>query len=184
MRTNLIYTRAKATVYAEVLLEAAKASDSVFTVAGEFDELVAVVRGSIELRKALIDKAIPAEAKKGLVAEIFEGFAPELLATFDVMVDREDLSLLPRVCETYVTLAEDALDAAFVDVTTVVPLDEALRQQIITKYSAQLGRRVLLREYVDPSLIGGIVLSTHGKRIDASVSSQLESARHVLSKTV
>jgi len=184
MRTSLINIRAKAQVYAEVLLEATKASDNVFAVAGELDQLVAAVRGSLELRKALIDKAIPAQAKQGLVAEIFEGFAPELLATFDVMVDREDLSLLPRVREMYGYMAEDALDAAFVDVTTVVPLDEALRQQIITKYSAQLGRGVLLREFVDSSLIGGIVLSTHGKRIDASVSSQLESARHVLSRTI
>jgi len=171
-------------VYAEVLLASTRVTGSVFKVAGQFDELVAAVRGSLELRKALIDKTIPAAAKKGLVAELFSDFAPELRAVFDVMVDREDLSLLPRVRDTYVTKAEDALKAVFVDVTTVVPLDETLRQQIITKYSEQLGRQVMLREYVDPSLIGGIVLSTHGKRIDASVSSQLESARHVLSKTV
>ena len=183
MRTSLIQTRAMATVYAEVLLEATKASGNVFEVASEFDELVAAVRGSIELRRALTDKAIPAQAKKGLVDEIFEGFAPELLATFNVMVDREELSMLPRVRETYVTMAEDALNAVFIDVTTVVPLDEDLRQQIITKYSVQLGRGVLLREHIDSSLIGGIVLTTHGKRIDASVSSQLESARHVLSKS-
>ena len=182
MRTSLIQTRAKASVYAEVLLDATKASDNIFKVASELDELVAAVRGSFELRKALMDTAIPDQAKKGLVAEIFEGFAPELLATFNVMVEREDLSLLPRVRDTYVSLAEDALDAVFIDVTTVVPLDDALRQQIVTKYSAQLGRGVLLRESVDPGLIGGIILSAHGKRIDASVSSQLESARHVLSR--
>ena len=183
MRTNTANARAKAKVYAEVLLAAARISNNIFAVAGELDELTKTVRGSLELRKALSDKAIPAEAKKAIVAELFVGYAPELLATFDVMVDREDLSVLHRVQETYVTLAEEALSAVFIDVTSVVPLDEALRQQIIAKYSAQMNRGVLLREYVDPSLIGGIVLSTHGKRIDASVSSQLESARHVLYKT-
>jgi len=171
-------------VYAEVLLGASRVANNIFAVAGQIDELVAAVRGSLELRKALIDKAIPTQAKKGLVAELFADFAPELRAVFDVMVEREDLSLLPRVRETFVTMAEDALKAVFIDVTTVVPLDDDLRQQIITKYSAQLGRTVMLREYVDPSLVGGIVMTTHGKRIDASVSSQLESARHVLSKTI
>jgi len=182
MRTNLIQTRAKATIYAEVLLEATKASDNIFAVAGEFDELVATVRGSLELRKVLIDKTIPVEAKKGLVLELFDGSAPELLAVFNVMVEREDLPILPRVRELYVTKAEDALNASFVDVTTVIPLDDDLRQQIVTKYSAQMGRGILLREHIDPSLVGGIILSSHGNRIDASVSSQLESARHVLSK--
>ncbi|MDR2035865.1 MAG: ATP synthase F1 subunit delta [Coriobacteriales bacterium] len=182
MRTNSIQLRAKALVYAEVLLEACKVSDNVFAVAGEFDDLVKAVRGSLELRKALKDKTIPLEAKKALVTELFTGYAPELLATFNVMVEREDLGVLSRARETFNTLAEEALNAIFIEVTTAVSLDDELRQQIISKYSAQLGCGVLLREYVDPDLIGGIVLMAHGKRIDASVTSQLESARHVLSK--
>lgn len=183
MKTNAAQNRAKAAVYAEVLLDAAKASDNVFAITDEFDELLRTVRGSIELRNALLDKMLPEAAKKAIVAEIFDGFAPELLAVFEVMVERDDLAVLGRAYEEYVLLAEEALGAVIIDVSTVVPLDDILRQQIISKYSAQLGSGVLLREHIDPSLIGGIVLSSHGKRIDASVSSQLENARHVLSKT-
>ena len=183
MRTNTTQKRAKAAVYAKVLLGSCKVSNNVFVVSGQFDELLKVVRGSLELRKALIDKTIPADTKKALVDEVFQGYAKELLSVFNVMVEREDLSLLPRVHENFVYLAEKALGAVFIDVTTVVPLDEELRQQIITKYSSQMGCGVLLREHVDSSLIGGIILSTHGKRIDASVASQLEKARHVLSRS-
>ena len=183
MTTDATHIKAKALVYAEVLLEAAKASDKVFAITGEFDELLATVRGSFDLRNALTDPAISPEAKKAIVSEVFDGFAPELLSTFDVMVDRGDLPTLSRAHENYIELAEKALSAVILDVTTVVPLDDNLRQQIISKYSAQFGSGVLLREHIDTSLIGGIVLSTHGKRIDASVSSQLENARHTLSKT-
>ncbi|MCL2808079.1 MAG: ATP synthase F1 subunit delta [Coriobacteriia bacterium] len=183
MKTNSANNRAKATVYAEVLLAAARVKNNVFAVANEFDLLTKTVRGSIELRKTLVDKTVPATAKRAIITEIFAGYASELLETFIVMVDRGDLAVLPRANELYTTLAEKALGAAFVDVTTVVPLDEALREQIISKYSAELGCGVMLREHVDSDLIGGIILSTHGKRIDASVSSQLERARHVLSKT-
>lgn len=183
MRTDSTHRRAVATVYAEVLLEAAKASDNVFAITGEFSELMQTVRGSIELRNTLVDKTLPEHIKKAIVAEVFEGFAPELLATFNVMVERDEMSLLSRVLEVFVALAEEALNAVIIDVTTVVPLDGDLRQQIIDKYSAELGTGVLLREHIDPALIGGIVLSAHGKSIDASVLSQLENARHVLSKT-
>jgi F-type H+-transporting ATPase subunit delta len=183
MRTNSLHTRATASVYAEVLLEAAKASGKVFDITGEFGSLLSSVRGSIDLRRALTDKTLSDGIKKALITEIFGQFSPELLSVFSVMVEREDLSLLSRVYESFVLLAEEALNKVFIDVTTVVPLDDELRQQIITKYSAELGCGVMLREHLDPGLLGGIVLSTHGKRIDASVSSQLESARHVLSKT-
>ncbi|MDR1088043.1 MAG: ATP synthase F1 subunit delta [Coriobacteriales bacterium] len=181
MKTSAVNIRAKAEVYARVLLEAAQASDRVFVLTGELAELLATVRGSLELRSALSEATFPEQAKKAIIAEIFSDYAPELLATFEVMVERGDLATLPRVCEFYYALAEEALGAIILDVSTVVPLDEELRQQIITKYSSQLGRGVLLREYIDPDLIGGIVLASHGKRIDASVSSQLENARQVLS---
>lgn len=182
MKTSATQIRAKAAVYAQTLLDAAKASDRVLTIAGEFDDLRTTVRGSIELRKTLTDRTLPEDTKRAIVAELFVGFSPELLAVFNVMVEREDLAVLPRVNEVYRGLAEEALGATIIDVTTVVELDDALRDQIVSKYSAELGTGILLREHTDPSLIGGIVLSTHGKRIDASVLSQLESARHVLSK--
>jgi len=183
MAASASQIRAKAKVYAEVLLEAAQASDAVFAVANEFDELVATVRGSKELRTALADPRLSGQAKKSIVEEVFAGFSTELLEVFAVMVEREDLPVLSRAFEAYMALAEEALGAVIIDVTTVLPLDDALRKQIKDKYSTEFKDEVLLREHIDPSLIGGIVLSNHGKRIDASVVSQLENARRVLSRT-
>lgn len=183
MKTNATQIRAKAAVYAEVLLGAAKASDNVFAVAGECDELLAAVRGSMELRTTLLDATVALDAKKAIVSEIFVDFAPELLAVFEVMIERNDLAALARTREQYLVLAEEALGATIVDVTTIVPLDDTLRGLIKSKYSAELGTNILLREHIDSNLLGGIVLSTHGKRIDASVLSQLESAKHTLSQT-
>ena len=67
-----------------------------------------------------------------------------------------------------------------VDVTTAVPLDDHLRDVISTKLSADLGRSVRLNETVDRSILGGIIMSTHGRRMDASVRTQLSNARQVL----
>ena len=59
-------------------------------------------------------------------------------------------------------------------------LDDRLREVITKKAEADLGTNVVLREHIDKSLLGGILMSANGKRIDASVLSQLESARNVL----
>ena len=72
------------------------------------------------------------------------------------------------------------LNVTVVDVTTVVPLDDHLREVITKKSEADLGTKVVLRESIDKSLIGGILMSANGKRIDASMTSQLEAARNVL----
>ena len=66
------------------------------------------------------------------------------------------------------------------DVTTAVPLDDHLRDVISKKLSADLGHGVRLNESVDASILGGFIISTHGKRMDASVKTQLNHARQVL----
>jgi F-type H+-transporting ATPase subunit delta len=181
MPTDRNVTKKESQIYAQALLEAAQGEGTVFEVAGQVLEVLQTIRGSIDLHQALYDATLDAQARKQVIAELFKDSDPALISTLGVMVDRDDLDLLPRVTERYIELAEDALNATIIDVTTVVALDDELRKQIISKYSAEFGRGVLLREHVDPSIIGGIVLSTHGRRIDASIVSQLESARNVLS---
>ncbi len=70
-----------------------------------------------------------------------------------------------------------------VDVTTAVPLDDGLRQLITEKAEADLGRRAVLRERIDTSILGGIIMDVDGNYIDASMISQLNRARNVLKDT-
>ncbi|MDR3052784.1 MAG: ATP synthase F1 subunit delta [Coriobacteriales bacterium] len=181
MPTDRIVIKKESAIYAEALLEAARQQDAIFALSGQLETVLHAVRGSIDLRATLADRTIPAQTRSGILREVFASLDPSLLAVLTVLVERDDIALLSRVNDAYVQRAEEALDAVIIDVVTVIELDDELREKIIAKYSAQLGRQVLLREQVDPSIVGGIVLSTHGRRIDASVVSQLENARTVLS---
>jgi len=181
MPTDRALTKKESTVYAEVLLGAAKASNMVFELGGQLEQMLKTVRGSIDLRTTLSDHTIDAGIRGAIAQEVFAGYDPALLSALQVMVERDDVALLPKVNEAYADLAEKALGAVIIDVVTAVELDDALRDKIKTKYAAAFNKDVLLREHVDPNIIGGIVLSTHGRRIDASVISQLENARVVLS---
>jgi len=182
MPTDRALIRKGSAVYAQVLLEATLASGSAFEVAGQLEQVYAVIRGNIDLRAAIYDRSIPAEARIAIINEVFAGFDASLLATLGVMVKRDELGLLGKVAVVFAELAEEALNAVFIDVTTVVALDDVLRDSIRIKYAAEFGRDVLLREHIDPSIMGGIVLNAHGVSIDASVASQLERARVVLSQ--
>jgi F-type H+-transporting ATPase subunit delta len=183
MATDRIAAKQEAQVYAQVLLDAAKTEDKVFQLTGQFEDFLSVLRGSIDLHTALTDNAISPEERMNIVKGIFTNMDAALLGVLNVVFERNDTDKLARICEDYTALAEEELSASIIDVTTVIELDDNLRDQIKTKYSAQLGRGVLLREHIDKGLIGGIVLNMHGKRIDASVAGQLERARVTLSST-
>ena len=134
-----------------------------------------------QLREALNDETLPASAYAAVLEGILKGFDEAVVKTLTVMAERHEMSLLHRFVSEYELLAEDALNMVILDVTTVVELDDAMREAIKSKYAAQFGKDVMLREHIDPSIVGGIVLGARGKRIDASVSTLLEQVRVALS---
>ena len=181
MRTSRALAKQIVATYAGVLFDAAQGENAVDDVSTQLDAVVRLVRGAAPLRDTLLDDSVAGSQRAQTVREVFAGLSPSLVDTLAVMVERDNFDLLSSVVEQYAVVAEERRGVVSVDVTTAVELSDALRDSISAKLSADLGKGVVLREKVDPRIIGGIVISTHGHRIDASIASQLESARLVLS---
>ena len=109
--------------------------------------------------------------------------SPEVLSVLSSMAEHGDLDKLPKVLELYRNMIDGEKEVVGVHVTTAVPLDDELRELIKNKCEADLESEVFLIEHVDPSIIGGIVLSARGQRRDASVRMQLETARKIMTQS-
>ncbi|MEN6430420.1 MAG: ATP synthase F1 subunit delta [Coriobacteriales bacterium] len=167
--------------YARALFDLAAASDSVDAVDEGLRGVAAAVRGSIDLREALVDTGIPAEKKRDVLRDIFGGaVAPEALAVITLLGDRDLTGYIGDLARAYATIAEAERGIVVAEVTTAVPLTDALRAALVDKLSTALGRKVSLRESVDESILGGIVIRVAGRVLDGSVTSQLRELRHVL----
>jgi F-type H+-transporting ATPase subunit delta len=124
---------------------------------------------------------VPVEAKRAILRDIFGGTAtPEVIAMVTLLVERDLAALLPDVARDFGEIAEAERGIVAADVTTAVPLDDALRASLTSKLAASLGRPVSLREHVDASIVGGVVIKVAGRVIDGSVASQLEGVRRAL----
>ena len=181
MQTSRALAKQIVATYAGVLYDAAAAGDAVDQISTQLDAVVRLVRSHAPLRDALADDSVSGEERARIARDVFAGLFPPLVETLAVMVERDNFDLLPSVTEQYASVAEERRGVVAVDVTTAVALTDELRRSISTKLAGELGKRVVLREKVDPAIIGGIVISTHGRRVDASISSQLDAARVVLS---
>lgn len=181
MRTNRALAKQIIDTYAEVLFDAAAAENAVDALGSQLDEVMFVVRGHADLGNAMTDDSLPAASRVEVLRSIFPALYPAVDGALAVMVAEENFDLLPAIAEAYDRVAEQRRDVVVADVTTAVPLTESLRQSISDKLSADMGRSVVLREKVDPAIIGGIIIDAAGRRIDASIVSQLENARAVLS---
>lgn len=186
MPTNRLVAKETVDTYAQVLLDAANAAggqDAVLEVRDQLEVVVRALRSSIDLQVALAEKAYTPKQREELVRNVFTGMNPVLVDVLLVMSERDDLELANRVYAAFDGLIEEKLGVVVVDVTTAVPLDDALRETISNKAAQDLGKKVVLRERVDKSILGGIIMSASGRRIDASIATQLDTARTVLKTT-
>lgn len=181
MPKNRMLVKKEVTTYAEVLLEATKAQGNPIEVAAQFEEVYKTIIEHPGLREAMNDTTLADEVRNNIMTEVFQGYDPALFKVLAVMAERRDFGLLHRVAEEFNNLVEEDLNVVIIDVTTVVELDDALRETIKKKFAGQFGKEIVLREHIDPSILGGIILSAHGRRIDASVQSQLDRVRESLS---
>jgi F-type H+-transporting ATPase subunit delta len=173
-----------ASAYARTLFELASLSDSVDETDRGLVSAATAVRGNLDLRGALTDASVPAETKRGVLRDIFgEAVTPEALALVTLLVERGHTTLLGDVARAYGRIAEKERGIVVAQVTTAVPLDDALRASLTSKLVASLGRPVSLREDVDASILGGVVITVAGRVLDGSVASQLEEMRRALATT-
>ncbi len=184
MPTKRELARETVATYASVLVdEAYKAGgqDAVMEIRNQLESILRISRSNLDLATSLdVESSYTPEQKGEIVRNVFVDANPVLVEVLAVMATRGDFALLSRVWVSYQEQLESKLGVTVVDVTTVVPLDDKLREQIIKKTEADLGTKAVLNEKIDKSIIGGIIMSAQGRRIDASVLSQLEKARNVL----
>lgn len=186
MPTNRLVVKEEVSTYAEVMFDAAYEAggqDAVLEVRNQMEEIIHLMHSDMELSVALSDPTYAPEQRNQLVHAVFAACNPALVDVLAVMAERGDADKLSRVFGAYGEQLDSKLNLCVVDVTTVVALDDNLRHIITEKAEADLGKKAVLRERIDKSILGGIIMSVNGKRIDASVVSQLNKARHVLKET-
>lgn len=183
MKTDRLITNGKIAAYSEALVDnVAKEGgrEALIEVRSEIRWIIRYMRSKPEFIEAIGDDSYTEEQEFQLIQAVFKGFNPVLLDVVGVMAGRRDMQLLPRVFHAFDQRLNDNYDLVAVDVTTAVELDDHLRDVIRDKVKQDLGKEAIINERVDKDMLGGIVLSAQGKRIDASVRSQLDKARVTL----
>ncbi len=186
MATNRLIQTSKIEVYAQVAFDAANeqnGQETVLEVRNQMASLRKLINADMDLSLALNDPSYTPEQRYELALAVFADCNLALREVLAVMAKNGDIDLLGNVYHAYEDVVADKLKLCVVDVVTAVPLDDELRKLIEQKAEADLGTKAVLSESIDESILGGIIMSVNGMRIDASVQSQLNRARHVLKGT-
>ncbi len=118
------------------------------------------------------------ERKEAIVRDLLSAkVRPEGLGLALTLVESGIVPLAPRVRDEFERLYNDYRGQAVADVTSAMPLDDAMRASITRQMENLTSKRIILREKVDPSLLGGAIVRVGDTLIDGSVRRRLELLR-------
>jgi len=129
------------------------------------------------LRKMVGDKvAVTLDVKQKLLRSALgeEKMTPSLEKFLELVVRNGRLDCLHLILFAYINLYLKANNIHLATMVTAFSVPEKLSERIRKALETNLGGKVVIEEKIDPSIIGGTVISVDDWRIDASVSGQLE----------
>ena len=172
-----------ALTWAQSLLDLANEQGQTESVANDVQQLEQLIEQNRDFADFLSSPGISNEERANALSRIFSGRVSVLQERFlQLMSERGRLSLLPEVLEAFEHLLDEQLGKIEVDVTVAARLSDSELEAVRSRVSQALGRDAVIHQYVDPDIIGGIVLRVGDQVVDASIRRQLEAMRRRLMK--
>ncbi len=159
--------------YAEAVLEIAIEQNTLDRWRADL-RLIGEAFANRQLAFVLREPKIRADRKELIVRDLLaRRVQPDALNLALLLVQDNLVEIAPRLALEFERLYNDYRGQAVAQVTTVIPLDDRERALIAGKLQALTGKRILLEERVDPSILGGVVARVGDTLIDGSVRRRL-----------
>jgi F-type H+-transporting ATPase subunit delta len=167
--------------YATALFEVARAEGSLDEVEDELFRFARTLEGSDDLRNVLVDEAIPAVRREGIVEELLGAKASGVttsLVSFVVGAGRA--RDLPAIIDQLVARAAAEKQLAVAEVRSAIALTPDQEARLTEALNKATGKKVQLHVIVDPSVLGGLVASVGDTVIDGTVKERLNQLKTLL----
>ena len=114
---------------------------------------------------------------KDIIADGVSEYTGNLLC---VLTERGRMGCFSGIVKNFRALYNEHFRIAEITVTASAPLSESVREKIAAKMSEVTGKTVSIKEKVDPSIIGGVVIDYGSTRYDGSVRTRLNELKKEL----
>lgn len=169
--------------YARSLMQLAQERNEVEAVREDMLLVAAVCEANRDLRVMLNSPVIKADAKDRVLGRVFGGQIGHLTERFiAILVRKGREGLLAEIAEGFQLVYRQAHGILLAEVRSAAPLSESAREQVQRMAEQRHpGKAIVLKESIDPALIGGVVVRIGDEQLDASVARRLSDLRRTFS---
>lgn len=170
--------------YGKALFQLAQENGSDVRVLDELGAVQQLLQENPSYALLLDTPAVSQDEKHGLLHEAFGQFDPMLLNFLCLLCDRRAFYQLSACRTAYRACFDEAHDIVRAEAITAVPMQDKQRGALKTKLEALTGKNIVLKNSVDPALIGGITLRYGGVQLSDSIQSRLDRLRRSLDEAI
>ena len=160
--------------YAKSLIDLAQEQNIVDVIKADMDLFLNTLKTSPELKAVLSNPIIAQTKKVKILDEVFLGKVNKAtFAFFKLMINKGRGEVLYTTAYEYINLYNIKKHITKAKVSSATELSAANKQTITAEVQKAIGGTVILETKVDPSLIGGFVLTVGDRQVDTSIAASL-----------
>ena len=170
--------------YAKALYDVAREAGAAEAIGHEMEQVVAVCADDAAARGVLTRPWIKPADRRAVAGAIARKVgARKLVQDFvGLVAERGRADHLPEIVAAYQTLVDTELGRARAQVRTAVALSDGEKRELSGKLERALGKRIILEEQVDATLLGGFIAQVGSLIFDGSLDGQLARMRQRLAR--
>ena len=131
--------------------------------------------------RLLGNMSVSKEERVAIADETFKGKIHEYTLNFiKILVERGAVHEFGECVSAYQDCYNRDHQVSVAEVTTAKPLSEAQKKRLKEKLAGMTGKEIVIKEKIDPSVMGGVLLNMDGKRYDNTVRGRLAAIKQTM----
>jgi F-type H+-transporting ATPase subunit delta len=167
--------------YASAVFSAAGDRQAVDRVGSDLSAIAAAIDADPLMRDFFLSPVIARSEKERALMAAFQGKIDDVaLHSLILLVRKRREAVLSVLVTEYRKLQMASRGTDPLTITTARKLDDAELSALVNRLQSLYGKKFEVKQIVDPNLIGGVRITMGDRRIDGTVSGQLEALARTL----
>ena len=143
-----------------------------------------VLKQNSDYVNLLDSPALSKSERVELCDKAFSSLDERLVNLIKILTEKRAVYLFEKAAEAYYGFYDESRGIVRVEAVTAVALTKEQADKITSKLGAKFGKKFILSNRIDPSILGGIKLRYSGVQLDSSVKTRLDKFEEALKNTV
>ena len=135
-----------------------------------------------DLKFLVESRVVKNSLKLSTLKLIFKNITKLSLKFIDVLSENNRIDLMETVAFKFIELYKDHKGIQSAVVTTAVPLNDKMEQEVLEAVSKLTNKKTILENKIDKTLIGGFILRVGDVEYNASFKNKLKNIKQVFTK--